>query len=68
MTEKDDVMTDRNIRVRRLLEAQGRFLTTGRSDVHCDRCGDTIQFHRLGDNVEKSSCSCGRYNSTLKGL
>jgi hypothetical protein len=54
-------------RLQRLLEAHRKFMETGISDVRCDNCGELIQFTKLGSNGERSSCTCGKYNGTMKG-
>lgn len=49
------------------MEAHKLFLETGDSDTLCDNCGEKINFEKIGENAERSSCKCGKYNSTLRG-
>ena len=55
-------------KVQRLMEAHRVFMETGQNTVTCKQCGSVIAFRKLGEEAEESSCSCGKYNSTLRGL
>lgn len=57
-----------NAKLQRLLEAHRIFMTTGTLAVRCDECGGLIEFHKLSDEVEEARCSCGKFNTTLRGL
>ncbi len=52
----------------RLLEAFREYMDTEQSTVECDHCGSVIEFRQLGDEASQSSCSCGKYNDTLRGM
>ena len=50
-------------------EAFAEFTRDGRvSTIGCDKCSSLIEFTTLSPTAWKSSCSCGRYNCTMKGL
>lgn len=55
-------------KVHHLMEAHKQFMENGQSTFRCDDCGGIIAFIKLSDQVESSSCSCGKYNSSLKGF
>lgn len=52
----------------RLLDAFEEFCRHGKSTASCEVCGTTLQFHKLSNEAWQSSCSCGKYNDTLRGL
>lgn len=49
------------------LAAWGVFGRTGNCNVCCDVCGSKIGFEKNGTSV-KHSCTCGKFNGTLRGL
>jgi hypothetical protein len=52
----------------RLLEAFGQYTEKGDNSIACDNCGAVIKFHMLGEDSYHSTCSCGKYNETLRGI
>jgi hypothetical protein len=57
-----------NAKLQRLLEAHRIFIATGTATVVCDECGHVIEFEKLSDEAEVTRCSCGKFNTTLRGL
>jgi hypothetical protein len=51
-----------------MLRAAEEYFQTGSCSVRCDRCGQPIIFRQLTPEVWEHSCSCGKYNGTMKGL
>jgi hypothetical protein len=41
---------------------------TGLSSLKCESCGQLVIFEALSEPAWKSSCQCGQYNDTLRGL
>jgi hypothetical protein len=50
------------------LEALEEFHATGTNTKKCDECEQPIKFEKRTDTVIVSSCSCGKFNDTLRGL
>jgi hypothetical protein len=56
------------VALERLLEAFREYADTGQSVAECDDCGSVIQFRQLGDEAWQSSCDCGKYSDTFRGI
>ena len=57
-----------NAKLQLFLEARRIFMDTGTATVVCDECGDLIEFQKLSDEAELARCTCGKFNTTLRGL
>jgi hypothetical protein len=51
-----------------LIEAFQEFRQTGQCTAECGTCGQIIEIESLSQEVWKSSCGCGRFNDTFRGL
>jgi hypothetical protein len=50
-------------------EAFGEFNRDGSiTTVRCDKCTGLIEVRALSPTAWQMSCSCGRFNTTMKGL
>lgn len=54
--------------IRRFMAAWEEYGRTGASTVACDACGERIAFEELSPTAWKSSCRCGKYSDTLRGM
>ena len=52
---------------RLLLRAMKEYFN-GKVRTKCDKCAGIIQFKELSQSAWEHSCTCGKYNGTLRGL
>ena len=70
MTDKNKSKRIDEATVKRMIHAIEEYYKTGKATVKCDECGDIITFQVINKerNCYKTSCSCGKYNDTQRGI
>jgi hypothetical protein len=51
-----------------LMDAFTSYRDHGQSTMTCESCGSPIEFVKLATEAWQHSCSCGKYDGTMKGL
>jgi hypothetical protein len=60
---------ERNLILKLNDDAFGEFLRDGKvSTVRCHVCGGLIEIRALSASAWESSCPCGKYKGTFKGI
>ncbi len=60
---------ERNLMIKLSDDAFGEFQRDGKvTTIRCHVCGDLLQIRALSSSAWESSCPCGKYNGTWKGL
>lgn len=60
---------ERNLMIKLSDDAFGEFKRDGRvTTIRCHACGGLLEIMALSPEAWKSSCPCGKYNGTWRGL